>query len=80
VDERHVHTLRHSHVALSVACGVSDLQLRLSVGHGGPEMTKHYANAAMLWRGKLKDWGGRFRLRDPGERARLVGTELAVAQ
>lgn len=72
LDERHIHTLRHSHVALSVASGVSDLQLRLSVGHGGPEMTKHYANAAMLWRAKLKDWKGCFRLRDVAEVRRLA--------
>ncbi len=72
IDERHIHTLRHSHVALSVASGVSDLQLRLSVGHGGPEMTKHYANAAMLWRAKLKDWKGTFRLRDAAEARRLA--------
>ena len=71
IGERHIHTLRHSHVALSVACGVPDMQLRLSVGHGGPEMTAHYASAAMLWRGKLKDWHGTFRLRDPAELARL---------
>jgi integrase len=71
IGERHIHTLRHSHVALSVACGVQDMQLRLSVGHGGPEMTAHYANAAMLWRGKLKDWRGTFRLRDAAELARL---------
>jgi len=72
VDGRHIHTLRHAHVTLSVACGVPDMQLRLSVGHGGPAMTAHYSNAAMLWRGKLKDWNGVFRLRDPAEVKRLT--------
>jgi integrase len=71
VNGRHIHTLRHAHVTLSVACGVPDMQLRLSVGHGGPAMTAHYGNAAMLWRGKLSAWNGTFRLRDPVEVARL---------
>ncbi len=79
VDGRHIHTLRHSHCALAVACGVKDMELRLSVGHGGPEMTRHYANAAMLWRGKLRDWDGVFRLRDPAEVARLTVAEREVA-
>ncbi len=50
------------------------MELRLSVGHGGPEMTKHYANAAMLWRAKLKDWHGTFKLRDQAEVERLTKT------
>ncbi len=72
VDGRHIHTLRHSHIALSVACGVPDMHLRLSVGHGGAVMTAHYASAAMLWRAKLAPWQGVFRLRDPAEAARIV--------
>lgn len=71
VNGRHIHTLRHAHVTLSVACGVPDMQLRLSVGHGGPAMTAHYGNAAMLWRGKLAQWHGIFKLRDPVEAKRL---------
>ena len=74
VEGRHIHSLRHAHVTLSVAAGVPDLQLRLSVGHGGPAMTAYYANAAMLWRAKLKDWRGTFRLRTPaGDVDRLTG-------
>jgi len=72
VAGRHIHTLRHAHVSLSVACGVEDMRLRLSVGHGGPEMTRHYANAAILWRGQLGSWTGTFHLRDTAERVRLV--------
>lgn len=83
LKKRHIHTLRHAHCALSVACGVPDMQLRLSVGHGGPAMTSHYANAAMLWRGKLKDWKGVFRLRDRAEIERLapeVAAEMKVRE
>jgi integrase len=80
VDGRHIHTLRHAHVALSVACGVSDMQLRLSVGHGGPAMTAHYANAAMRWRGMLADWDGTFKLRDKAEVERLTGGASIVAK
>jgi integrase len=80
VEGRHIHSLRHLHCTLAVACGMKDLDLRLSVGHAGQEMAAHYAAAAMLWKAKLAPWSGVFRLRDPGERARLVGTELAVAQ
>jgi len=76
-DNRHIHTLRHMHVALSVACGVPDMQLRLSVGHGGAKMSEHYSTMAMLWRAKLKPWAGTFRLRDEGEIARLTGGKPA---
>jgi integrase len=74
LGDLHIHSLRHAHCTLSVACGVPDMQLRLSVGHGGPAMTSHYANAAMLWRGKLKDWKGTFRLRDSVEVGRVAPT------
>jgi integrase len=76
-DNRHIHTLRHMHVALSVACGVPDMQLRLSVGHGGAKMSEHYSTMAMLWRAKLKNWGGTFKLRDPSEIERLTGSKPA---
>jgi integrase len=71
---RHIHTLRHMHVALSVACGVPDMQLRLSVGHGGAKMSEHYSTMAMLWRAKLAPWHGVFKLRDEAEVARLTGS------
>ncbi len=72
LNGRHPHSLRHAHVTMSVACGVPDMQLRLSVGHGGPAMTAHYANAAMRWRGLLNSWNGTFHLRDPAEVKRLT--------
>jgi integrase len=75
---RHIHTLRHTHVALSVACGVGDLALRLSVGHGGAEMSAHYATMAMLWKAKLAPWQGAFHLRDPTEVARLAPNQTTA--
>ena len=79
INGRHIHTLRHSHCALAVACGVKDMELRLSVGHGGPAMTAHYANAAMLWRAKLKDWHGVFKLRDQAEVERIGKTAACLS-
>ncbi|MFW5829120.1 MAG: tyrosine-type recombinase/integrase, partial [Planctomycetota bacterium] len=79
VDGRRWHTLRHAHCALAVACGVPEMQLRLSVGHGGSAMTAHYAAAAMAWRAKLRHWQGVFRLRDPSAAALLGGQFGAVA-
>lgn len=72
LNGRRIHSLRHSHAIMAIACGVDSLHLRLSMGHAGPEMQAHYASAAMRWRGSLAGWNGRFRLRDEAEAARLA--------
>ncbi len=72
LNGRRIHSLRHSHACLGIACGEDSLRLRLSMGHAGPEMAAHYAAAAMRWRGVLNDWRGVFKLRDQDEVRRMT--------
>lgn len=71
LNNRRIHTLRHTRQTLGIAAGEDSMQLRLSMGHAGEDMGAHYGRLAMRWRGLLATWNGILRLRDPAEAARL---------
>jgi integrase len=71
LEARKIHSLRHAHCCMAIACGQDSATTRLNMGHAGAEMQGHYASRAMRWRGSLIHWAGVFRLRDPVEVAKL---------
>lgn len=74
LNDRKIHSLRHTRQTIGIACGEDSLRLRLSMGHAGEDMGAHYGRLAMRWRGLLGDWNGELKLRDPAEVERIQGT------
>ena len=50
------HSLRHTFAGLALAVGVDGMALQLGMGHAGPQMTKHYAQAAQRLHGAVREW------------------------